>query len=1556
MIQIAGSYEKLISQCRDGIFKDSAPRKASCGKSCPVNKCNQAASGLKSEEVVVYAHQYQPICSCVRQNAIPSHCYNIACYRELAAMAGESATKLRDLCLNLLGSSADIRLPRDLVVSRNSWDTECEAKVSYEVGYLTPAQYTAACECGVSSEWRRRPQFGDYLPWHNEPIYIDVFIHFIIRSIENLSSFNQPGVIEEAFQYSMTPTHGLNVTFTIKYVQIIVHNDWAVGRNNSNMRKRLHMGDNRDLNVYFIEQVINDTERVSPIDPSRRVYCTSPLGYPRWAAEDVGFPHQDGCIIALDSSFTSEATLTSIFQELQRWFGFCSEDGSTTWKFDNERVQNPCENHRCFRELQFLFGSVDVLAAHCRHEELTRWNHKNATEDIVIRKLDNGIVPSANCGKQQDSNWVVSGSEYKPLCDCIKESRLAPRLTFTNETLTGVADDRPLYVDVFYFRIDRDLEKEFDSINAFYNGTKINFRLIQLDLRVNERWAQGKDSATMRERLYKGGSRDLNLYYIEATDLENVIVTKKPLTVYCSFPYSSWWAYLAYSEPEHDGCIMAFGASPSVAATAFQYWMGVMDPRQRSCRRPVLRGQNALYSESPPVGLMVDAAKRGVHRFGNQGVDFRSNTIVFPGGISTINHIPFTLETLGIPHTKQGSVDGKRKTGVDRDKYYEVKQVRDEAGQWGSIVRTHKASGMADAIMDEVTDLVLQASEVIDSCRDLDHGIFTYVWCFFKQIRGLRAEIMAQEALQSIEHYITNRWTERRQAAHAMPNMRREAKKAAETALEAMRVADRLGGHFLHQVNRYQSIQRVFLRELDEGDGVYDDVEEVIRFSGAIFMPSKEQARDALTRELDVLETELKVLEAPMKSLISNAVLLKHDVANGLRMAKYAMQTINSFSPSKDAIRDEKEIEWRKQQLVELENHIYELTEADDQIRKIEQSLEIMAQTDVESGSSKLPELLERLARAAAGLVGRRMLENTPVVRGLVIAENMQRTVETVHSLSKGVKITARVSSAEDDSSFTGMNDLLRDSVLRDGIVLTKAAKAEKKLKKAAESVTVTVPEDIADLAATRSPTRIIAGIEAVESTSGGVKRSLKDLLSALKRIKVSKPLPGRDAGKRSNRFILRDIEMRMELPRRLRKREVSKAGFVNDTLDTALWELFRVAEDLETLLEELKIGTKGSFTTQQKTSVQNGITGAGSNFDSLFPGGTTQQKQGQQSATSGQGGQQGQSATGRPKKQQQTGQDQDQDQGQQAGTGQTSQGQKGNGQGQQAATGKNSQAGQKGTSEQGQQTGAGQQKGTERGQQTGTGKNSAQGGKGVAEQGQGDETGQNSQKGAGQGQQQTGAGQGKLTGTGQQKGTEQGQETGAGRGQQTGTGQGQKGTAEQGQQQRAGGQGQENQKPGQEQLGTANKQNETEAQPNNQGPSPASGQQGAPPFIGTPVPAAVPAVPSPPSPAASPSAGAPAPPKAPGSPPQPPAGEQAPAAAPPPAGEPAPAPPAGEPAPAPPAGEPAPGAAQPGAAPEGGAPPPPPPPPPAPEGGAEAGPAAAPGQAEGGEPAAVQN
>ncbi|PHH66660.1 hypothetical protein CDD81_6497 [Ophiocordyceps australis] len=126
-------------------------------------------------------------------------------------------------------------------------------------------------------------------------------------------------------------------------------------------------------------------------------------------------------------------------------------------------------------------------------------------------------------------------------------------------------------------------KNQLDAITKFYSGTRIKFRLKSIDLTINQAWATGHDTARMRQSLYMGGNRDLNLYFLEVTDLDRSLEHSKKTSVFCTFPYSAWWAILSTAEPEHDGCLIAMNVRAGTVATALQSWFGNSIPVASTC-------------------------------------------------------------------------------------------------------------------------------------------------------------------------------------------------------------------------------------------------------------------------------------------------------------------------------------------------------------------------------------------------------------------------------------------------------------------------------------------------------------------------------------------------------------------------------------------------------------------------------------------------------------------------------------------------------------------------------------------------------------------------------------------------------------------------------------------------------------------------------------------------------------------------------------------------------------------------------------------------------------
>ncbi|PHH60554.1 hypothetical protein CDD81_1559 [Ophiocordyceps australis] len=172
---------------------------------------------------------------------------------------------------------------------------------------------------------------------HNfERIFISVFIHFVIPNDTNLEEFSQPGVIEDRFHDMIQSFKDTDILFNIKEVQIVIHEEWAAGRDNKVMRQTLYKGDNRDLNFYMIGQVDSDARIVAPIDPVTGAYCTPPFQSDTWITEQIGDIHQDGCIYSTSSTMNYEAVQGVTYY----WAGLCRKPGQCEKSIDKSQFMN----------------------------------------------------------------------------------------------------------------------------------------------------------------------------------------------------------------------------------------------------------------------------------------------------------------------------------------------------------------------------------------------------------------------------------------------------------------------------------------------------------------------------------------------------------------------------------------------------------------------------------------------------------------------------------------------------------------------------------------------------------------------------------------------------------------------------------------------------------------------------------------------------------------------------------------------------------------------------------------------------------------------------------------------------------------------------------------------------------------------------------------------------------------------------------------------------------------------------------------------------------------
>ncbi|PHH74798.1 hypothetical protein CDD80_2841 [Ophiocordyceps camponoti-rufipedis] len=567
-------------------------------------------------------------------------------------------------------------------------------------------------------------------------------------------------------------------------------------------------------------------------------------------------------------------------------------------------------------------------------------------------------------------------------------------------------------------------------------------------------------------------------------------------------------------------------------------------------------------------------------------MNLRSKFIVYPGGVTRLEDIPHMFKDLARPAPPK--LRRKTKTGVERvpgeplgpakrptlrptwshitqakakldelialikKKKEDVKEVWKKIVRWGSINRAHEVAVKAETFMTEMSEMVHQAAEIINTHTSIDSSAFGLVWSCFEEARHLHAGVMAQEALQSIEHYVTSRWAERKQASFDKPDVVQETWNTADAVLHASTIADRLGGQYLEKLSRFQSIEKSV--QASTRETIHQNVEEAISLSGAIFMKAKEKAVDAIKRELEVLGSELLVLERPIQSLVANVLLLKKNCKDSKDVITKLMRTIEGLKQPK-SFKSSLEFQARKtRELQELGSYANHLTETQEQLRKVERNLEnIMERKKFsadEDNDDSVSDVLGRISGTAALLAAKQAVAYTPVVRGLVLAQQMNRIINSLRELTDSKRETPvsdmdsvfnldtipeeRAVSQVTTTTTTTTTTTKTTTTTTKGPskIQSKIHKVAEQMKRVAKTVKAKVPKDMPDLVASKSPTRIIQGFEAAEKTGAGVSKPMLDVLAALENIKVPTGLPSQVVKRRKSlKVILKDIEMKMDVP-----------------------------------------------------------------------------------------------------------------------------------------------------------------------------------------------------------------------------------------------------------------------------------------------------------------------------------------------------------------------------------------------------------------------------------------
>ncbi|PHH91397.1 hypothetical protein CDD83_652 [Cordyceps sp. RAO-2017] len=640
LVFLTGSAPRLFSQCVNGALTQGETVTTYCDATCPAQRCNGREDGVVSVEPA----QFKRVCSCVTSKAVPWHCEDLRCYHEMASLAGDSPYRLRRRCLSkqMFGFDSTLTHPKSIF----PFEVDCGRPTDDGSEILIGKEdYGPVCECVLGADGssvRRWPASRAVLGRQDgfEPLFMDAFIHIIVKSSDHVYLSNMPEFFERGFRQTSDELKRLGIIPIVKSVQAIVQPEWALGRDNAGMRESLHQGDNRDLNFYLLVSSNLDDRRemIRPLNASRNTYCSPPFESTAWETKTERETDQDGCISTPFINNTAEVDGAA----LSRWLGLCEGVGckelpsqypdkevhdslaksrfvptprdltrTTSHLKAHDKKQDVCHDMPCYRELKWLLPGPTNLDEHCRFYRQTA-SPTNLNGDIPFR---NASFPFfITCGTVSSDSWLITMKEYLHVCHCAVEYDAPPRQVRTIDVFADADDKLPIVIDVFIHAISAsrdgpmarkfhnkaELETEFRRAAAFYKPAMIAFRLKSVDLTVNAIWASGNDSDGMRQSLYAGGTRDLNLYYLEAPDLERAVDTVNATLVFCSFPFSSWWAYLSLSDPEHDGCLVPMRATPGLLAAAMQYWIGVHLPAPRACKEP----ECGPRFSSEDIGLM----------------------------------------------------------------------------------------------------------------------------------------------------------------------------------------------------------------------------------------------------------------------------------------------------------------------------------------------------------------------------------------------------------------------------------------------------------------------------------------------------------------------------------------------------------------------------------------------------------------------------------------------------------------------------------------------------------------------------------------------------------------------------------------------------------------------------------------------------------------------------------------------------------------------------------------------------------------------------------------
>ncbi|UNI16227.1 hypothetical protein JDV02_002686 [Purpureocillium takamizusanense] len=231
---------------------------------------------------------------------------------------------------------------------------------------------------------------------------------------------------------------------------------------------------------------------------------------------------------------------------------------------------------------------------------------------MLIGKLSliAGLATSAAAGAVPNVKADFSCGVHTPTRGQIEAHRKLDSLEKAAR-LNGVAERANINVDLYFhvvsasqsganFLDDNVVKKQVQVLNEDYAPGGISFILRDTTRTVDRDWATNRNELAMKQKLHRGGPRDLNLYFLDRLEDDGYGI--------CTFPER-------LSEPNGttlDGCLVKASTAPGGAASRFNlgktavhevgHWFGLLhtfESHSNGTKASGCKGPGDYVSDTP---------------------------------------------------------------------------------------------------------------------------------------------------------------------------------------------------------------------------------------------------------------------------------------------------------------------------------------------------------------------------------------------------------------------------------------------------------------------------------------------------------------------------------------------------------------------------------------------------------------------------------------------------------------------------------------------------------------------------------------------------------------------------------------------------------------------------------------------------------------------------------------------------------------------------------------------------------------------------------------------